>query len=268
MRSRLLLTSTVSAGSRSQRDSGASNSNPSIPQPCPYLALPLPVCRWAEMTGKSPFAQVLHAASGGGGQRRVSRAWSLAQGDRLIILVCQIMLRNIFWVFATGGDSEFVQRRGEERRHNYVIITLANTRDVRKKIYPGSKWWGGRRGDTPKSSSSPLICTRQKRQEVEMSQLSVRITGAASQPAACVTDNQHWTIRYLKQTDETLPENIGSNSRVGKLFDWRTQWVLKFDSVWSSSRRMKCSGEQLNKDKEMQYWTCRNHGFQSQWCSA
>lgn len=65
--------------------------------------------------------------------RRVSRAWSLAQGDRPIILVCQIMLHNIFWLFATGGDSEFVQRRGEERRHNYVIITLANTRMVQKK---------------------------------------------------------------------------------------------------------------------------------------
>lgn len=105
-------------------DASPSNTNLSLPSPCPYLALPLPICRWAEMTGKSPFAQVLHATGSGDGLRRVSRAWSLTQGDRPIILVCQIMLHNIFWVFATGGDSEFVQRRGGERRHNYVIITL------------------------------------------------------------------------------------------------------------------------------------------------
>lgn len=85
-----------------------------------WLFLPVTVSR-DDM--EKPFVAQVPLASVG-----LAEVWSLAQGDRVIILVRQITLCNTyFWVYATGNDSQLVQRRGKETwLHN-----INNSTDVK-----------------------------------------------------------------------------------------------------------------------------------------
>lgn len=134
------------------------------------------------MTGKSPFA---HKSPSPPASVGLAEVWSLAQGDRLIILVCQIILRNIFWVFATGGDSEFVQRRGEETQlHNNNInnssrCEKAQSAEAEERILQSRppRW-----SFAAAAAAAALTAFRRrgKRQEVELSQLSMTYRGTHS----------------------------------------------------------------------------------------
>lgn len=131
------------------------------------------------MTGKSPFA---HKSPSPPASAGLAEVWSLAQGDRLIILVCQIILRNIFWVFATGGDSEFVQRRGEETQlHNNNInnssrCEKAQSAEAQERILQSRPpCWS-----FAAAAASTACRRRGKRQEVELSQLSMTSRGTHS----------------------------------------------------------------------------------------
>lgn len=61
--------------------------------------------------------------------------------------------------------------RGEERRHNYVIITLANTQDVKNKKKNKQVMRRQRRGHSKVFILSTDL-HKAKRQEVELSQHS------------------------------------------------------------------------------------------------
>lgn len=120
--------------------------------------------------------------------------------------------------------------RGEERRHNYVIITLANTRDVKNKKNKQVMRRQRRRHSKVFILSADLH--KAKRQEVELSQLSVRITGAQSQPALCVTVTQHSTMSSPNLTDKKVA--VGKTDPTHEWANFLTggpKWVLKSECL-------------------------------------